>query len=139
MPVMKKFLLVAALFSMFLSCNSDDSDDIPVTLVGQWRLVAVYSDPGDGSGSFRDVDSQKRVTFAADSTISSNGSLCNISLDANDPTSGTYDSSDQSISIPDCFQDAEFNPITTYEIVNNRLIISYLCIEGCQEKYKKAN
>ncbi|NNJ37670.1 MAG: hypothetical protein HKP23_00325, partial [Flavobacteriaceae bacterium] len=58
---MKKLLLFFLLLS--LACTSDDPE---IEILGEWQLVEVLADPGDGSGKFKSVDSNKRITFFED-------------------------------------------------------------------------
>lgn len=121
---------------MLFSCNNDD-DSFPENnspLIGNWKLTAIYIDPGDGTGDFETVTSAKKVSFYADGRITSSGSLCEISNASETATSGTYSLTDGTITIPDC---ANPNYSTSFELIDGHVIISYSCIEGCKEKYTK--
>jgi hypothetical protein len=52
---MKNIFLLLSLFLTLSACT--DCDDVtPVSessIIGNWELVAVLSDPGDGSGTFQ--------------------------------------------------------------------------------------
>jgi len=41
-------------------------------LISKWKLIEMYSDPGDGSGDFETVSSNKTVSFYSDDVIASN-------------------------------------------------------------------
>lgn len=121
--------------SLLMSCKSDDDNSPSETeLIGDWKLIEVLSDPGDGSGTFTSVDSEKRISFKSDGTISSNGSLCDLSIDTNKETSGTFSLVDSTFTSSDCNNDA-YN--YSFEKNEDILIIAYPCIEACQVKYKK--
>jgi len=132
---MKKimFFLICLIITCF-ACESNDNIALDVELIGDWRLIEIYSDPGDGSGSFTSVNSQKIITFNEDGSITSNGSLCDISITSNNPTSGVYSLIDSTFTTQDC----GFDGIAyRFEKTLNTLIISYPCIEGCGSKYIK--
>lgn len=125
-----------ATFILLSACSNDDDSPKTTTpdLIGEWALIEIYADPGDGSGTFMAVESDKFVKFGADNNISSNGSLCSMSTETDSPSEGTYSAQSQTFVIADCgivIQTASF------EIVGQNLIISYPCIEACQEKYVK--
>lgn len=130
---MKRFVLVLATIGLFVSCNK--ADKISNTeLIGTWRLIEVLSDPGDGSGKFLPVKSDKTITFKNDGTISSNGKLCDMSGNSDHPTSGTYSVSDMTIRSLGC---ADPNYDYSFKHDGNILTIYYPCIEPCIAKYKK--
>lgn len=134
---MKKLLLLLMTATLFTSCNNDD--DAPtqeVSLIGNWRLIELLADPGDGSGTFQPITSDKTLTFNSNGEITSNQSLCNLLN--NDPTSnsGTYSTITGNINVPSCFNNSPLS--IGFEISNEgNLIIAYPCIEGCMEKYIK--
>lgn len=140
---MKKIFLLGFIMLSF-SC-SDDDDMIfedGSDLEGTWLLVEQYVDPGDGSGDFRGVDSNKTITFTADNTYTANGSLCFISTESDGNVSGIYQINDEDITefssenylIPeDCNADTR----VYINFDGSSLVLSYLCIEGCAQKYRK--
>ncbi len=119
----------AALFLVF-SCNKSGN---ATSLQGEWRLIEVLADPGDGSGMFTPVSSNKTIEFFSNGTIASNGELCFMTIESNSPSSGTYELLDHTISA-NCI-DAGM-PIT-FNQQGDVLIVTYPCIEACQHKYKK--
>lgn len=131
---MNRGIVIFILLGFIFSCNSDDdSNTSERTVIGTWKLTANLMDPGDGSGSFETVDSEKLISFNADGTVSSNGLLCSMSVDANNPSSGIYTLTDFSIDA-DC--ESMLWPLS-FSINANILIINYPCIEPCQSKYLK--
>ena len=130
---MRRIFLVLAIIGLFVSC--DKADKISNTeLVGTWKLIEVLSDPGDGSGTFHPVKSDKTITFKKDGTISSNGKLCDMSNNSDHPTSGTYSVSDMTFRSQGC---ADPNYEYSFKHDGEILTIYYPCIEGCVAKYKK--
>lgn len=136
---MKKILLLLVTATLFISCKSDDETSTPedVSLIGNWRLIEYLADPGDGSGIFLPIDSDKTVTFNPNGEITSNYSLCNMYV-ITEPqnSSGTYSTTSGMIEIPNCYDTEPRN--LSFEISEEgNLILHYLCIEGCSEKYIK--
>ncbi|MBC9798298.1 hypothetical protein [Sinomicrobium weinanense] len=135
---MKKHRNNIFVFSLFLlfSC-SGDNDPEDAELVGSWKLIEYLADPGNGSGSFQPVNSDKTVTFHADKTITSNGKLCTFTIraDAGKRGTGVYSLTDSIITPNDCTEQQHSN--IYFEMDNNNLIIKYICVEGCAQKFKK--
>ncbi|WP_394970666.1 lipocalin family protein [uncultured Croceitalea sp.] len=142
---MKKAFLASILILLF-SC-SDDNQVFESTeqLVGTWLLIEQYADPGDGSGEYKPVNSDRIVTFNANGTYSSNGSFCNLFIDSNEDVSGNYEInlndlskySSENFLIPEGCSFEDGRVFIHFE--GNNLILSYLCIEGCGQKYRKIN
>ncbi len=126
-------VLISVIFLSLVSCKKDkiDPDDI---LIGTWKLSEILADPGDGTGTFVPVDSDKKITFKTNSKIISNGNLCNISADTTTPTEGNYSIDKFTFVSENCN-----NPDYEYSFVieGNEMIITYPCIEGCKAKYHK--
>jgi hypothetical protein len=128
----KRFLLLFLLIGL-LSCSKDGDD---ADLIGEWKLVEAYVDPGDGSGGFQPVESKKVVKFYANGEIWSNGSLCMVFDDTTGPSRGTYSFADSTITVKKC---GDYKPRVNpyFRIEGKYLIIHYFCMEGCGEKYVK--
>ncbi|MGI9526793.1 MAG: lipocalin family protein [Weeksellaceae bacterium] len=133
---MKNYLLSLLCLLLFVNCSDDDDANKDTNLVGTWKITEAYVDPGDQSGKFQPVDSDKEVTFHKNGTIQSNKSLCEvILLDQNNlPTTGTYDLNSKTYTTIEC---GSTEISYSFEIKENELIIHYNCIEGCSEKYIK--
>ena len=133
---MKTGILYLALITILFSCKSDDENNSSeAELIGTWKLTENYADPGDGSGDFEAVDSEKIIEFFIDGSITSNGSLCSMSIQSEIPSSGTYSNTEFTISSPDCPNNSEMN--IKFSLNNSALIISYPCFESCLSKYVK--
>jgi hypothetical protein len=128
-PLLLLFVVVA-----FQSCEKDDELATPLT--GEWRLVEVYGDLGDGSGSFEPVTSSKTITFGEDGAYTAQGDLCTMTETADTATSGTFWSDDRNVEPNGCIFLTPRSGIT-YEFMGNDLILSYPCIEACQHKYRR--
>jgi len=140
---MKKILLTALATSLlFGSCSSDDSLNT-ANIVGLWRLTAILSDPGDGSGTFRGVDTNATIQFFEDGTFTASEIVCTFSLDSDsaERTSGTYDLETMEVSIIRCGEvDVDGNtPNTSIGVVleEGNLILNFPCIEACALRFRK--
>jgi len=131
---MKKLVVLSILVSFIFSCDDTDDFNREVELTGTWKLVELYSDPGDGSGKFNRVNSEKVFIFKEDGTLTSNGSICEIDNVIGVPSSGTFSSEDLTFRSSDCS-----NPDYDYEFTKSGDIITifYFCFEGCGAKFKK--
>lgn len=106
----------------------------------------MYADPGDGSGKYRSVDSKKQLIFKANGTIEvQNGDLCTVSIDSDNNATSTYKILDKSepsgnknrLIIFSCAVMENAPGEFSFEIKGDVLTISYLCFEGCGERYKR--
>lgn len=135
---MKKYLIPIFAF-VVLSC--DDNIAAP-TLEGQWQLFEVLADPGDGSDTFRSVESDQQLRLFSDGTFTSTQSLCqqeHLGFNwAAGPGTGRYDFASKVIIPEECdLGNEEFKAFL--EIDENGHLIIYFppCTEGCANKYKK--
>lgn len=135
---MKNLIYSALLIALLIACNKEDHtlNSSGSELIGAWKLEAVYVSPGGGQVEFEQVESNKIIVFQDDGTLSSNGDLCSMSPDSDDPTSGTYSVVDSTFQSPDCYYTGE-GPNYWFNLENNVLIIHYPCICPCQAKFKK--
>lgn len=127
---MTKLSLILLLSGIFMCCTSDDNSSSDTELIGTWVLIEILSDPGDGSGVFQSVKSEKTVKFNADGTLQANGELCVLTTDSDLTVAGTYSKSDLTINTPNC-------STLRFKQMNNELIISIPCDEPCRTKYRK--
>src|SRR6266540_1811392 len=130
---MKKVLLILTITGVVSACSKND-DNKTTDLTGTWKLTEVLADPGDGSGTFHSVSSEKTIEFQSNGTVASNGSICDLSVESGSSSSGTYSLSDSTINSPNC-------PATPLKIRFHKkgttLTISYPCDEACIAKYIK--
>lgn len=124
----KTYILILILPVIFFSCNTDN-DNVKSGLTGSWKLTHVLADPGDGSGTFHPVSSEKTIKFHDNGTVTSNGDLCSMSIDHNSSSDGTYSLTDSTIYHNDCK--------IYFELSANELILNFQCIEPCKAKFKK--
>ena len=128
MQILRSLVLIL-IIAFVSSCNEVDAG-----LVSKWRLIELLADPGDGSGTFQPVASNKMIEFYDDGTITSNGSICTLSITSDSPSNGTYNSSTMEIEVEECV--GGHAPLN-YEILGEQLILNYPCIEACREKYEQ--
>jgi hypothetical protein len=131
---MKKYrLLLVMLFqlSALVSCQQDEVKDNQ--LLGKWKLIEQLADPGDGSGVFTSVISDMTISLFNDSTFTSTGPLCVMNSINSGSGKGSYSTSKKILTPNDCPVPSTIN----YEIKENYLILYFICIETCAQKYKK--
>jgi len=132
---MKLKITLFFLSIILLSCAKRNENDINPGIVGKWKLIQILSDPGDGSGTFQNVNSNKIIQFENNNKLSSNGILCTPSTLSNTSSTGTYNEQELKIYPLECGNNITLN----YQINSNELIIDYPCFEACSEKYMKIN
>ncbi len=123
------------LLSILFACKSDDDQTENPEITGEWLLIEMLADPGDGSGEFRPVDSAKRLSILTDGTWSSNGDICSFSDVVTSATSGTYEESDNGISI-ECAGPFP-TPLQLGLDNDDNLIVAFACIEPCLQKFRR--
>ena len=119
--------------------NNQPYEDNP-ELLGKWKLIEQLSDPGDGSGVFNPIESDREIEFFSDGTVVANGVLCYMSSVVGAQSSGSF-----SVLEDNEYYDGEIIPDDCdypetklyYKIEGAYLIIWYLCIEGCGQKFVK--
>ncbi len=125
-------LIVWFLMMLLVSCSKEE----PTTIVGKWLLFEQLADPGDGSGIFRKVVSDRTIDFFQDGTYVANGSFCFLSHQSDQESTGVYDSG--GITPDGCqFNGMPFELKISLNLDKSELIIHFFCIEACAQKYKK--
>jgi hypothetical protein len=128
---MNRVLIILFLIGVLISCRKSDNNKNS-ELIGEWRLVEVLVDPGDGSGTFHSVISEKTIEFQSNRYVISNGSICDMSIETVSPSTGTYSLSDSTINSSNCPN----SPIKIkFHKAGTTLTISYPCDEACIAKY----
>ena len=130
-----RLFIFLAFILLALGCNSDDDEgDLSQGITGQWILVEMLADPGDGSGTFMTVDSERTITFEEDGTYEANADICSFTSTDGNFTAGTYSEADDGFTI-DC--EGPFLAPLNLSIVNGELIIAFTCIEPCLQKFRR--
>lgn len=130
---MKKTIIYLFLVASFISCNKSDESTTNEDIIGTWKLIETLADPGDGSGTFRSVDSDKILEFHENGIVTSNGALCSMSIESDEITTGTYSLVDSTITPVNCDNQWSFE----FTLEGNTLVLYFPCIEPCAAKYKK--
>lgn len=129
---MKSYIVLLFSCAVLLACSKNETEESVYagSLIGNWKEYEAYSDPGDGSGSFHEVDGII-LTIKPDSTYTTSaehfvwGRAGKISL-LNDSTINIVNASQPSRPFP-----AIFSP------TNAGIQFSYFCIEGCGSRFRK--
>ena len=127
-----KNLTLAMFISTVISCSKTEDITSSNLLKGTWKLTEVLADPGDGSGTFNSVNSTKNLIFSNSGNLSSNGAICDMSIETNLSSTGTYSEVNSTINSTNCP-----NNTIKYELNGNTLILIYPCIEACKAKYTR--
>lgn len=127
-----KKIIIVVLFLSYISCSKNEIEVPKNNLIGTWKLAEVLADPGDGSGIFNPVNSNKNLIFQTDGTLTSNGEICNMSIQSNTNSTGTFSVTNSTINAINCP-----NSNIKYVMNGNTLILTYFCIEPCKSKYIK--
>ncbi len=131
---MKNMILIASVVAIMISCSKDSNDNGNAELLNSWLLVEQLLDPGDGSGVFVPVDSDKTIEFLANGTVVSNGSLCFVKSITGSASISVFDSTEKYIIPGDCIgPDSKL----TYEVIDDKLLLYYPCFEPCVQKFVK--
>ena len=115
-----------------VACDRDDEPLVaaPGEIAGEYLRVESYVDPGDGSGTYAPVASERRITVAPDSTFASNQDLCQFG-EGGDASTGRFDAEGR-VTMDDCaFGPAEMS------FRDGVLEVAYFCFEGCGDRYRR--
>ncbi len=136
---MKKVIFAGLALLAIIACSKEEEENTiqpNAGINGSWKLTSVLSDPGDGSGTFTAVNSNKKLTFTASGKVTSNGNICVMDDASGKPTSGTYSIVDSTITSGDC--DSNAVPLF-FKVKNQFLDVYYPCIEPCIARYSQEN
>jgi hypothetical protein len=137
-----KIGILSLLTIAIIGCSSDDEKiEAEQSIIGTWKLIEVYLDPGDGSGNWSSVENGYTYNFLANgqftSTRFSECSTGNYVIDSNQLTL-VFDCDGFTTGI----EEPEGTFIENYTFESNTIILvpNYiLCIEGCGWKFEKVN
>ena len=131
---MKKTILFLLTLCFLTSCSENNDDNIEnPQLIGKWKLIEQLADPGDGSGTFKSIESQKFIEFKDEGIITSNGSLCDPYSDEQIST-GTYSISEGKITTNCQNPNIAF---IGFVIKDRYLILNFASFEGFSQKFQK--
>ena len=134
------FGILSLLSIILVGCsNNDENIDTDKSIVGNWKLIEIYIDPGDGSGNWNPVEDGYTYNFSENgeftSTRFSECSTGEYSIDSNQLTL-EFDCNGFTAGI----EEPEGTFIEDYFFESNTVIFVpiYLnCIEGCGWKFEK--
>ncbi len=130
---MTKYIFPFVLLLLFITTSCDialEKDKI----YGTWRLTEAYSDPGNGTGTFRDAIQMKTITFFENGSFIANGPLCVFSTATGPESGGTYSLQDSTLTIDEC-PESFYRPV--FEVDRLELTILLPCEDGCGYRFKK--
>lgn len=141
---MKQLFFILTLMGILVACTKDKTivsvvdgectisvvDTSTQGLVDEWKLIEILVDPGNGSGTFSPVTSNKTIEFHSNGTVSSNGNLCSMNEASSTASSGTYSTINSTISSSACTN-------LHFTLSTNYLIIDYPCIEPCRARFQR--
>lgn len=137
-----QFGIIIVIILSIIGCNKeDDNTEQEKSIVGNWQLIEIYSNPGAGSGNWNSVENGYTYSFSANGEFTSTRfSEC---------STGTYSIESNELSLDfDCdgfttgieSPEGTFIEQLTFETKDLILKPTYLnCIEGCGWKFKKIN
>ncbi len=121
-------LLIITLTSCDIGLKKDE-------IVGFWQLTEELSDPGDGSGTFQEIKSDKIIIFHKDGSFFTNGPMCEFTRRTGVESRGTYSVEDGELIVDGCAEPLFLRP--RFEVDRLELTIWFACFEGCGHRYKK--
>lgn len=132
---MKKLLLMLMAAALLPACQKDTQErPDPEVLEGTWLLTEVLFDPGDGSGQFRPVDSERELSLASGNTFSANYDVCQA-IEEGEKFSGTFIRTDAHEFLIECAQSL-LNSVQG-RLEDGWLVLYYPCDEPCAYRFKK--
>lgn len=126
---MSKYFASFLMILLLASCKKTDTIN-GTGIVGNWKLIEVLADPGDLSGTFKPVQSNKKIIFNSDSSFTCTGNICDMSTETTAASSGSYQAVNNKIIPANC---SSIN--LGYSLNGNTLLVFYPCIEPCTSKY----
>ena len=127
---MKNIFILTFICSVAFACNKNKDSD----LIGEWTLIEQLMDPGDGSGEFVALESDKTIVFKSNGKFTCNGDICSINGESEIPSNGIYDSETKTITGTGCMTESLFD--ISYSFQDGNLILSFPCFEPCIQKFK---
>jgi len=103
-------------------------------IIGDWKLIEVLMDPGDGSGEFEISELEVIVSFNQQMEVKANGILCGFGSQSITPLTGVYSISDSMI-VSQC-EGGELKHIFRMD-KGNLIIQNRHCREACLAKLIK--
>ncbi len=133
---MNKTILIVLITTTFYSCTQEEDIFSKNTeLICKWNLIEQLVDPGDGSGTFQPIDSERTIEFFKNGKVVSNGSFCSMSSNSGQKSYGVFNDNKEIITPKEDCNSSEYK--IYYKLIDGYLHLSYQCIEGCAQKFEK--
>ncbi|MEM8523858.1 MAG: hypothetical protein AAGG68_04400 [Bacteroidota bacterium] len=127
----QSFILLLSIFLLAFSCE----EDAPTPeKINKWKLIEQLSDPGDGSGTFQVVDSERTIEFVDEEIVRSNGSFCNMGTGTEETVTATHNPEEKFILVEAC-GGTPFKIL--YDFDEEFLYLRFPCREPCAQKYER--
>lgn len=126
---MKQVVIISIILLVISGCGKEKCGSA-ACIIDEWKLVEELVDPGNGSGTFQPVSSNKKIKFFSNGNYDSNGETCTMAKQAGPTSEGTFSSASGTLSPEGCP-----NMEIYYTLSADTLILTYPCFEGCQQKY----
>ncbi|WP_299103931.1 hypothetical protein [uncultured Tenacibaculum sp.] len=130
---MKNQFLLLMFITLLYACSDNNAIASKSTVYGKWKLIEILADPGDGSGVFQQVMSDKTLEFKENGIVITNTSLCNP-YSEEVIGSGSYDFTEKVIRTG-C-ENSNISKIY-FEFENEYLILNFISNEGYSQKFEK--
>lgn len=132
---MKKLLLLLVAAFALPACQEDQDDRLNLAVLeGTWLLTEVLFDPGDGSGEFRKIDSERQMSLAPDNTYNANYDVCQA-IEEGEKFSGSFERIDAQEFLIPC-AGSLLNSVQG-RLEDGFLVLYYPCDEPCAYKFRK--
>ena len=129
---MKNILFLALCLFALTACQDDDDGNRPGAR-SSWELAFVLADPGNGSGVFTPVDSDRTLDLLDEGSWVANENLCTFGTTDEQASTGVYSLEDGTFTVDDCVTTGG-SPFSI-EVRGDTLDLTYLCIEACAHRY----
>ncbi len=132
---MKHIFSLLLLSILVISCGDKEEDEVLRTgIEGNWTLIEMLLDPGDGSGVFMPTTLNVDIEVFADGSVEGNGMLCGMSQSTNGQVQMAQFSEQDSLFTSNC----DSIPLSLgVDHMEDILILRYPCIEPCLAKFEK--
>jgi hypothetical protein len=130
---MKNIYLIILICSLVIGCNKNSDAD----LTGEWKLIEQLIDPGDGSGTYVEMESDKTIVFKSNGEFTCNGDICTINGESEISSYGIVNADKNTITGTGCMSEALFD--IGYSFEEGNLILTFPCFESCFQKFEKIN
>ena len=140
---MKKIFLLVCIIATIFSCKIIEvfhPSNPESNIVSCWKLVELLDYPGNDSGTYQPVISEKQLIFRKDGIVKSNFMFCCLGDASNLKTDSyaKYDDTKKTINFYYSYNKKRKQVALHYYYLNDSILeLDHPCEEGCGEKYLK--